>query len=118
MILEKDKIYKVKHLNVHFRRRNYIIFSPLENIVLNGEIDDMIPMTFRTHFTICFDGSIITKNDVNAKGDSNASSTGMDKSCSMARLTNADYDDIRRALIKLGNNCHYNRKLNKIVYGI
>ena len=116
MILEKDKVYKVIHNDVFFRRRAYIIFSPLKDIDLNGEIKDIRPITFRTHFTVCFDESITTKNDVNAKGDSEPSSTGMNKSCSIAKFTNADYDDIRRALVKLGNNYHYNRKLNKIVY--
>lgn len=116
MILEKDKVYKVIHTDVFFRRRAYIIFSPLQDVDLKGEINDMKPTSFRTHFTVCFDGSIATKNDTNSEGDSNPSSSGMYNSCILAKFTNADYDDIRRALVKLGDNHHYNRKLNKIVY--
>lgn len=118
MIIEKDRIYKVLHSDVPFRR-DYIIFSPREDIDLGGEIEEMNwPRQIFTHFTVCFDGAILTKYSTNEKGDSEPSSTGIDRRCRLEKLTNADYDDIKRAMRLLGNNHHYNRKLNKVVYGI
>ena len=107
MTLEKDKVYKAIHLGVWGRRRDYIIFSPLDDITFDGNHS----ITFKTHFTVCFDGGIMTKDD------SDSAITGFDSGCKLVNFNNKDLADVRKAIGLLGNNHHYNRKLNKVVYG-
>lgn len=108
MTFEKDKVYKAIHIGVWGRKRDYIIFSPLDDIMFGEQHS----ITFKTHFTVCFDGGIMTKYD------SDIAKTGFDSGCRLGKLNNKDYDDIKRAMRLLGNNHHYNRKLNKVIYGI
>ena len=104
---EKDKIYKAIHTDVWGRKRNYIIFSPLRDITFNR-----VSTTFKTHFTVCFDDTITTKYDTDY------AITGFDSSCKLGKLNNKDLADVRRAMRLLGDSHHYNRKLNKLVYGV
>lgn len=109
MIFEKDKVYKVIHGDIFAPNldRNYIIFSPLEDIDI--EMDNYsIPI--KTHFTVCFDKRIITKFDIRP------SETGFDSFCRKSELhTKQDIIDIKNAIIKLGHGYKYNRKLNKLI---
>lgn len=114
--LEKDKVYKVKSCIVNIISwRKYVIFSPLSDITipedfLGGDIYDFPrSLTIKTHFTVCFDGSINTKYDLKP------SETGLHCRCSILDINPNDYNDIRKAINKLGHGYMYNRKLNKIV---
>lgn len=128
MILEKDKIYKVKHGFVYGFPKNFIIFSPLDDIVLQDdffkgrEVGYCVSSRCRhinTHFTVRFDSKIETKFDLDRYGNPHHSSTGVDPSCELIeKFTNEDYNYIKQAMSILGGDYHYNRKLNKIVYGI
>ena len=128
MILEKDKVYKVKHGFVCGFSKNFIIFSPLDDIVLQDDFFKGKEVGYyvggechhiNTHFTVCFDSRIETKFDLDRYGNPHHSSTSVDPSCELIeKFTNEDYNYIKQAMSILGNNHHYNRKLNKIVYGI
>ena len=118
MTLEKDKVYKVKHLL--FRNpsewTNNIIFSPISDIEIPNNFFDKnctdivspIP-DIDTHFTVCFDYKINTKYSL--KG----SATGIDRNCLILDITNEDYPIIKEAIDELGHGYKYNRKLNKII---
>lgn len=113
MKLEKDVVYKVYHKNIFYdsKRRSYIIFSPLCDVELVGDsFEKTLSTSFKTHFTVCFDGNIVTKYS------KRPSETGVDCSCELMSFKNVDYDEIRKAINLLGNKHQYNRKLNKIVY--
>ena len=121
MTLEKDKVYKVKHVTYTCPRgwTNIIIFSPIDDIEIpEGFFDtsllNCIPPIrgIKTHFTVCFDGFVATKYS------SRPSVTGIDKNCLILDITNEDYPTIRDAIAKIGNGCKYNRKLNKIIQTI
>ena len=117
MILERDKIYKVKHSMFLCRNwTNYVIFAPIYDIKIpDGFFDkdnknEVIPIRdIKTHFTVCLDKSIITRYD------KRPSLTGLDRFCDMLTIENEDYSIIREAITKLGHGYKYNRKLNKIV---
>lgn len=130
MVLKRGKVYKVKHPLVRQREynyeRDYIIFSPREDIILRDDYFgvDPIPTKFTelvrleqknlpTIFTVCFNGNVIVTKEV--KNDiTQLSSTGIDRFCNIIPLKNEDYKDIRKAIGLLGNRYKYNRKLNEI----
>ncbi len=64
-------------------------------------------INFKTHFTICLDGSI--------KIEENGSGTGIGIRCHILRLVSSDFEDIRKALSELKGRYIYNRKLNQLV---
>ena len=110
MILEKDKVYKIKHKNIDtIGWRNYIICSPLTNVNT-----DILPwfsqrsgryVEFSCHFIICFDGAIIYK--------SKTASSAFFESCKILPLNEKDLLEVKEAVKKMG--VKYNRKLNKLV---
>ena len=72
MILERDTIYKVKHIMFPTCRNwgNYVIFAPIYDIeVPDGFFDkdsnkEVIPVIgIQTHFTVCLDKTIHTRYD-------------------------------------------------------
>lgn len=117
MILEKDKVYKVKHTSFTTNVdgwTNNIIFSPINDIEIPegffGEYSNCAPIrNIDTHFTVCFDRKIVTKYD------SRPSETGLDRNCVILDITDEDYSCIRKVIEKLGDRYKYNRKLNKII---
>lgn len=113
MILEKDKVYKIRH---DFRGyypskwRNYIICSPIKDIdtenlkllsYLSTRMERYTP--FDCHFVICFNGTAIGKD----------AQTSFYESCEVLPLDSKDLGDIRKVVTMLG--ITYNRKLNKLV---
>ena len=111
-ILEKDKVYKIKH-EVRGFDRDYIICSPINDV-------DIVNLTtyafgsrkkyrqFRCHFVVCFDGRIIISNDNN-----DDSTSGYFEDCAVLPLSTNDLVDVRLAMEKLGGK--YNRKLNRVI---
>jgi len=110
-ILEKDKVYKIKHTVSGFDR-DYIICSPINDV-------DIVNMTtfsfsgkkyrqFRCHFVVCFDGRININNDNNDDAIS-----GYFEDCAVLPLSTNDLVDVRLAMEKLGGK--YNRKLNRVI---
>ena len=111
-ILEKDKVYKIKH-EVSGFDRDYIICSPIDDV-------DIVNLTtyafgkrkkyrhFLCHFVVCFDGRINISNNDN----DDARSAYFDDCTVLPLLTN-DLEDVRLAMEKLGEK--YNRKLNRVI---
>lgn len=115
MILEKDKVYKVKHDRSLFEDdfpRDYIIFSPKNDVLIPDDFFTSLKWkrwddrSFKTNFTVCFDNTILYKG----------SSTSVGSDCAFLPLKLEDHDDIRKAVKLIGNGCLYNRKLNKLVF--
>jgi hypothetical protein len=109
-ILEKDKVYKIKHTVSGFDR-DYIICSPINDV-------DIVNMTtyafsgkkyrqFRCHFVVCFNGSI------NIGNDNDDVVSGYFEDCVVLPLSTNDLVDVRLAIEKLG--VKYNRKLNRLI---
>ena len=118
MTLEKDKVYKVKHVTYTcpIGWTNIIIFSPIDDIEIpegffDTSLSNCIPPIkgIKTHFTVCFDGFVATKYNLTP------SVTGIDKRCRILDITNEDYPTIRGAIAKIGHGYKYNRKLNKLI---
>lgn len=114
MKLEKDKVYKFQHYQPYsaVKWRDFIIFSPINDIeVPRGYFEGTSGMqiVFKTHFTVCFDKSIETKYGIMG------SQTAVTSKSRILEIRNEDYNDIRRAIVKLGHGYKYNRKLNKII---
>lgn len=113
MILEKDKVYKIKHTDEHSLAylRNYIICSPkvdvdTENLTSVVYIPNRERYTqFDCNFIVCFDGYI----DVGG----NDCGSGFFESCKVMSLNDKDLEEIKEAVTKLG--AKYNRKLNKVI---
>ena len=113
MILEKDKVYKIRHKGEHSLAylRDYIICSPkvdidTENLTEFAYIPNRERYThFDCHFVVCFDGGI------DASG--NDCRSGFFESCKVTPLNDKDLEEIKEAVTKLG--MKYNRKLNKLV---
>lgn len=119
MILEKDKVYKIRH---DFREyycpskwRNYIICSPIKDIdTENLKLFSYLSLrkerytNFDCHFVVCFDGKT-TKTNRKDKD----SQTAFYESCEIMSLEEEDLNDVRKAVTMLG--VKYNRKLNKLV---
>lgn len=115
MILEKDKVYKIKHESQKDNHgwRTYIICSPMRSI----DIDNLECIAylskrerytqFKCHFVVCFDGSIMTDRE---RKDSQ---TAFFESCEVMPLEEKDLNDVRKAVTMMG--AKYNRKLNKLV---
>ena len=106
MKLEKDKVYKINHIGAIGMRtwtsqRTYIICSPIKDIELGEE-----HTSFKTHFTICFDGSIECDDK---------SSSGASLKSNLEELNDRDVEEIRNAINMLGENFKYNRKLHKLI---
>lgn len=109
--LEKDKVYKIKHKNVHAFERNYIICAPSEDVDivhLNGvaTLSDGLHKLriFPCHFIVCFDGNIEIDG-----------TSGFFDDCEIMLLERKDYDDIKRGVVGIVGT-KYNRKLNKLIY--
>lgn len=115
MVLEKDKVYKIKHesqKDIH-SWRSYIICSPMRSI----DIDNLECIAnlskrerytqFDCHFVVCFNGEIRT----NREGID--SQTAFFESCEVMPLEEEDLNDVRKAVTMMG--AKYNRKLNKLV---
>ena len=106
-ILEKDKVYKIKH-EVSGFDRDYIICSPINDV-------DIVNLTtytfgnrkkyrpFRCHFVVCFDGRINIDDAISAYSED----------CAVLPLSTNDLVDVRLAMEKLGEK--YNRKLNRVI---
>ena len=120
MKLEKDKVYKVRHDRALFEEdfpRDYIIFSPTKDIFFPEDFFNGIKgygknfyKQFNTVFTICFDGKVLAP-----------AGTSVDRCVVFLPLTQEDYEDIRKAIkmfSKIGKNCFYNRKLNKLIFNV
>lgn len=109
MILEKDKVYKIRHTDLHSVAylRDYIICSPKVDV----DTENLIRATytrythFDCHFVVCFDGKI------NAGG--NDCRSGFFESCKVIPLNDKDLEEIKGLVTKLG--VKYNRKLNKVI---
>jgi len=120
MILESDKVYKVEHCTP-FRKRKYIIFSPLKDIKVPDDYfgnNEFMPKYdnirhINTHFTICFDGSILTEFDI-VRDKPFQPQTGIDCACKLLPLCLKDLEEIRMTIKQMGHGYKYNRKLNKI----
>lgn len=117
MILEKDKVYKVRHDRTLFEDnfpRDYIIFSPKNNVFIPDDFFTSLKWShhndrsFKTNFTVCLDNTIICKD----------SSTSVGTDCAFLPLNLEDHDDIRKAVKLIGNGCLYNRKLNKLIFDV
>lgn len=115
MILEKDKVYKVRHDRRMFEAdfpRDYIIFSPKKDVLIPDDFFTSVKFpyrndrSFKTNFTVCFNETILYKD----------SSTSVDTDCVFLSLKLEDHDDIRKAVKLIGNGCLYNRKLNKLIF--
>jgi hypothetical protein len=124
MILEKGKVYKIKHYlfpdDGEFQR-DYIIFSPMEDIVLADDFfcEKNIWVKYEgrsifTLFTVCLSGTVIVEAEKEERNPHGYSSTGFDRFCKLLPLTDNDYNDIRKAIEMLGGEYIYNRKLNEI----
>lgn len=124
MILEKGKVYKVKHLFAPgYYERDYIIFSPKEDVIL---ADDYFTdyksrlrcesMNIFTLFTVCFSGDVIVVSEAETRNPHGYSTTGIDRFIKIIPLTEKDYEDIRKVVDALGKGYKYNRRLNEIVY--
>lgn len=120
MILEKDKVYKIRHEfwgNRHDDWRDYIICSPINDIDTEKlrfcsrfhypTMERYTP--FDCHFVICFDGTVIGE----AAQTSFYPQTSFFESCEVLPLDSKDLGDIRKVVTMLG--IAYNRKLNKLV---
>ena len=114
IVLEKDKVYKIEHPECSGDflpyDRNYIIFSPLNDIIVEDDYFSGKPslfkhINFRTHFTICLDGNIITE----------VGSSGIQTHCRILQLLPSDLKDIKRAINALKGKYKYNRKLNQLI---
>jgi hypothetical protein len=124
MILEKGKVYKVHHIFApRDYDRDYIIFSPLDDVMLADDYFTEYKMGMRyesmnifTLFTVCFSGEVLVVSEAETRNPHGYSTTGIDRFLKLLPLTDKDYDDIRKALLLLGNGYKYNRKLNEIVY--
>ena len=114
MILEKDKVYKIRHKFAYAHSwRSYIICSPIRSI----DIDNLECIAnlsrrerytqFDCHFVVCFDGEIKT----NREGKD--SQTAFFESCEVIPLEEEDLNDVRKAVTMMG--AKYNRKLNKVI---
>lgn len=117
MILEKDKVYKVKHNRLMFEDdfpRDYIIFSPKKDVLIPDDFFTSVKFPYRndrsftTNFTVCLDNTILYKG----------SSTSVGTDCAFLPLKLEDHDDIRKAVKLIGNGCLYNRKLNKLIFNV
>ncbi len=115
MILEKNKVYKVRHDRCMFEDdfpRDYIIFSPKKDVLIPDDFFTSVKWSrlndrsFNTNFTVCLDNTILYKG----------SSTSVGPDCAFLPLKLEDHDDIRKAVKLIGNGCLYNRKLNRLVY--
>jgi hypothetical protein len=126
MKLEKDKIYKIKHHFFYYSGRDYIICAFKEDIEIQDDFfEEYNPKrreyfigTYDTIFTCCFDGSIITKNIIEASNPYGSSQTGISNFCKILPIDEKDYKDIRKAIVALNGKYKYNRKLNKLTYDI
>lgn len=105
MVLEKDKVYKIVHndKNRHWHRwgRKYIICSPINDVEIGEE-----HISFKTHFTICFDGGIWCDEQ---------SGSGISTANELAKLNDKDIKEIRHAINMLDGKFIYNRKLHKLI---
>lgn len=120
MVLERDKVYKVRHntFTNPIGWTNYIIFSPIYDVIIPDDFFDKTvyqsigPIRdISTHFTVCFDKNICVKYDDGI----NKSVTGLNHDCEILDITNEDYPLIKEAMEKLGHGYKYNRKLNKLI---
>ena len=124
MILEKGKVYKAKHIFVPRNyERDYIIFSPLDDVMLADDYFTEYTMGMRydsmnifTLFTVCFSGGVIVASEAETLNPHGYSTTGIDRFSKLLPLTDKDYEDIRKVVDALGKGYKYNRKLNEIVY--
>jgi DNA integrity scanning protein DisA with diadenylate cyclase activity len=117
MVLEKDKVYKIKHKSQEYNHvygwRTYIICSQMRSI----DIDNLESFAylskrerytqFDCHFVVCFDGEIRTIRE------HKDSQTAFFESCEVMTLEEEDLNDVRKAVTMMG--AKYNRKLNKLV---
>lgn len=114
MILEKDKVYKIRHKFAYTHSwRTYIICSPIRSI----DIDNLECIAnlskrerytqFDCHFVVCFDGEIKTNRE------DKDSQTAFFESCEVIPLEEEDLNDVRKAVTIMG--AKYNRKLNKVI---
>lgn len=124
MILEKGKVYKVKHIFApRDYERDYIIFSPLDDVML---ADDYFTdykfglrcesMNIFTLFTVCFSGEVLVASEAETLNPHGYSTTGIDRFIKIIPLIEKDYEDIRKVVDALGKGYKYNRRLNEIVY--
>jgi hypothetical protein len=128
MKLEKNKVYKIKHPNVHGypHGRNYIICAFKNDITiednffkkynpLEGE-KEIWKHAIDTVFTSCFSGEIMIADTVEPDNPTGSSQTGITNFCTFLPIEERDYEDIRKAMYALGKGYRYNRKLNIITY--
>ena len=111
MVLEKDKVYKIRHDVVGYIRE-YVIVSPIanvdiENLKFAAHLSKGVERytQFDCHFVVCFDGLIMA----NGKG----CGSSFFETCKILPLEEKDLNDVRKAVTMLG--AKYNRKLNKVV---
>jgi hypothetical protein len=124
MILEKGKVYKIYHMFAPQEYgRDYIIFSPLDDVMLADDYFTEYNMGIRcesmkifTLFTVCFSGEVLVATEAETLNPHGYSTTGIDRFSKLIPLTDKDYDDIRKVVDALGEGYKYNRKLNEIVY--
>lgn len=124
MKLEKGKVYKAKHVLVpRGYDRDYIIFSPLDDVMLADDYFTEFKMGIRyesmnifTLFTVCFSGDVLVASEAETRNPHGYSTTGIDRFLKLLPLTDKDYEDIRKVVDALGEGYKYNRKLNEIVY--
>ena len=118
IVLEKDKVYKIEHPDdrgdfLRLYDRNYIISSPINDVIVEDDYFSARKslykhINFRTHFTICLDGSITTNNG-------NYSASGINPNCRILELMPSDLKDIKKAIDALQGKYKYNRKLNQLI---
>jgi len=124
MILEKGKVYKIKHIFAPCDyERDYIIFSPLNDVMLADDYFTEYKMGIQcrsmnifTLFTVCFSGEVRVVSEAETLNPHGYSTTGLDRFSKLLPLTVKDYEDIRKVVDALGEGYKYNRKLNEIVY--
>lgn len=118
MILEKNKIHKVKHV-VHGMNRNYIIFSPIEDVILpddffgNARSNSLYDIS--CHFVIRFDSNIVTRFDSHLVRRNKLPQTGIYQDCTILELNNKDIQEIKKVMEIIGHEYKYNRKLNTLI---
>ena len=120
MVLKKNKIYKIIHPDVTCFDTNFIIFSPIDDIVVSCDENEYGKSTsfiekIKAHFIITFYNEIMTRFDIK-----DWCSTSIFPRCCIKELK-CDEDitsiEIKKMLEKLGHGYRYNRKTNELIFG-
>jgi hypothetical protein len=113
MILEKGKVYKIKHQRTHFGDdflRDYILCCPSESVYVD-ETQLVITYPYLVNITSIECLFLIGFNELFYSD----TKTTLFKDCSIEPLNEKDIAEIGKVVYSIGHGYKYNRKLNKIV---